>query len=123
MGEHFRRWRLFTLRLRRGQPRNGSPHFYQANSLDDLKTALATFVSNNVAPCKWTLDPAPTSNQLLEVVRIDSANNGAEDVLQANGVDYHMDGSAVVLETARCTEVQTAAPNRFTFEFRYITSL
>ena len=105
-----------------GQPRNGSPHFYQANSLADLKTALAKFVSDNVAKCNWTLDPAPTSNQLLEVVRIDSANNSAEEVFQ-QGVDYDMDGSTVLLKDTRCTEVRTAAPNRFTFEFRYITDL
>ena len=105
-----------------GLARSGATQFYQANSLADLKAALATFVSGNITPCKWTLDPAPTSTQLLEVVRIDSANNSAEERF-VNGQDYHMEGNMVVLESTPCAEVQTAAPNRFTFEFRYITSL
>lgn len=106
-----------------GLPRGASSatRFYQANSLDELKRALKDFADTYIPACKWTLDPAPSSGQLVQVVKKDAeANTSAVLVRDA---DYTLTGDVVQLTDALCGEVKSAPPDRYTYEFRYVSDL
>jgi hypothetical protein len=103
-----------------GLARGTEPKFYQANSAAELKKALEDLIKV-INTCHYSLTPAPLSEAVVQVVFIHNDDGNREEVL-ARGVDWHYDaGSAsVTLEEPRCREVNSAAPNTLTVEFRYL---
>jgi hypothetical protein len=106
-----------------GLPQDASSptRFYQASSLDALKGALKDFADHYIPTCKWTLDPAPSSGQLVQVVKKDAEANTSTVLVR--DADYTLTGDAVQLTDALCGEVRSAPPDRYTYEFRYVSDL
>jgi hypothetical protein len=95
--------------------------FYQASSLDELRTALKNFADRYIPTCRWTLDPAPSSGQLVQVVKKDAEANTSTVLVRE--ADYTLSGDVVQLTDALCGEVKSAPPDRYTYEFRYVSDL
>ncbi len=100
---------------------SGGTQFYQASSKDELKTALQNFERQVTQGCSWTLDPAPTSDEIVEVVKSDAVA-GTTTVL-VKDTDFTVANGSVTLSDALCAEVQSAPADRYTYDFRYVADL
>ncbi|MGC4122283.1 MAG: TIGR02996 domain-containing protein [Myxococcales bacterium] len=103
-----------------GRPRPGATtKYWDAASRDELR-ALLKDISKSLQTCTFTLDPAPTDQDILEVTFVDKANDDAETTLN-KGTDYTLsaDGTVEILGD-RCKQIQEAAPGSLNVLFQYV---
>ncbi|HEY3449203.1 MAG TPA: vWA domain-containing protein [Myxococcales bacterium] len=103
-----------------GRPRQGAAtKYWDAASRAELRALLAD-ISKSLQTCTFTLDPAPTDTDILEVVFVDKTNGDSETSLDKD-TEFKLGANGTVeILGARCAQIRDAPPGSLNVVFRYV---
>ncbi|MGI5864199.1 MAG: vWA domain-containing protein [Myxococcales bacterium] len=106
-----------------GRAREGEAKYFKAANKEELIKALEKIIEET-QQCTFVIDPAPTSEDIFQVVLYDS-QSGTEEVL-TKGSEWRLpsaDLKTVEILDDRCTMIKNAQPDRYKLRFKYASNL
>ncbi|HCF58680.1 MAG TPA: hypothetical protein DFS52_11895 [Myxococcales bacterium] len=106
-----------------GRAREGETKYFKAGNKEELILALKE-IMDGTQKCSFSVDPAPTSRNVFQVVLYDGESDTEETLVRESEWKFLTEQlTSVEILGARCELIRNAPPDRYNIRFKYAASL